>query len=79
MSAGSLICALVCLTDPRYFCADTNIGVDDRNQFQLIESQPGGIAGLRQVVDELHAHGVQALWPYNPCELAGLFTLRPGA
>ena len=44
----------------------TNIGVDDRNQFQLIESQPGGISGLRHVVDELHAHGVQSLWPYNP-------------
>ena len=26
----------------------TNIGVDDRNQFQLIESQPGGVDGLRQ-------------------------------
>jgi hypothetical protein len=44
----------------------TNIGVDDRNQFQLIESQPGGVAGLRQVVEELHAAGVSALWPYNP-------------
>ena len=41
----------------------TNIGVDDRNQFQLIESQPGGISGLRHVVDELHARGVQSLWP----------------
>jgi iron(II)-dependent oxidoreductase len=44
----------------------TNIGVDDRNQFQLIESQPGGVAGLRRVVDELHSHGVRVLWPYNP-------------
>ena len=46
--------------------ADTNIGVDDRNQFQLIESQPGGLAGLKRVVDELHLRGVRALWPYNP-------------
>ena len=46
--------------------ADTNIGVDDRNQFQLIESQPGGVEGLRRVVDELHSQGVRVLWPYNP-------------
>ena len=46
--------------------ADTNIGVDDRNQFQLIESQPGGVEGLRRVVDELHARQVRVLWPYNP-------------
>ena len=44
----------------------TNIGVDDRNQFELIESQPGGVAGLHRVVDELHARGVRVLWPYNP-------------
>ena len=44
----------------------TNIGADDRNQFELIESLPGGLDGVRAVIDELHASGVNALWPYNP-------------
>ena len=44
----------------------TNIGADDRNQFELIESMPGGIAGLKRLIDELHAAGVHVLLPYNP-------------
>ena len=44
----------------------TNIGADDRNQFELIESLPGGVAGLRRFIDELHSAGVHVLWPYNP-------------
>jgi hypothetical protein len=44
----------------------TNLGVDDRNQFTLTRSLPGGIAGLRVVVDQLHKRGVHVLWAYNP-------------
>lgn len=44
----------------------TNIGADDRNQFELIEALPGGISGVRAFVNALHASGVHVLWPYNP-------------
>jgi len=53
----------------------TNIGIDDRSQYDLFEAMPGGIAGVRKAVDQLHAAGVKVLIPYNPWD-AG--TLRCG-
>jgi hypothetical protein len=46
--------------------AHTNIGIDDRSQFDLFDAMPGGVVGVRRVVDELHAAGVRVLIPYNP-------------
>ena len=46
-----------------------NIGVDSRNQFDLIRDMPGGIQGLKQMVAEFHRHGVRVLFPYNPWDL----------
>jgi hypothetical protein len=43
-----------------------NIGVDDRNQFQMLLSLPGGAPALRQAVADFHALGVRVLVPYNP-------------
>ena len=43
-----------------------NIGVDDRNQYDMHVSMPGGLPNLAALVDELHAAGVHVLWPYNP-------------
>lgn len=40
-----------------------NIGVDDRNQFDLLRDLPGGIAGVRQMVAEFHARGVRVFFP----------------
>ncbi len=40
-----------------------NMGVDDRNQLQMVESMPGGIAGVRQMVADFHRRGVRVLFP----------------
>ena len=44
----------------------TNLGIDDRNQFDLTRSVPGGATALRAVVNQLHAAGVHVMWAYNP-------------
>ena len=40
-----------------------NIGADDRNQLDLIRDMPGGISGVRRMVDEFHARGVRVFFP----------------
>ncbi|MEO8616655.1 MAG: SUMF1/EgtB/PvdO family nonheme iron enzyme [Luteolibacter sp.] len=45
------------------------IGLDDRNQFDFYRDQPGGLKGLREVVDELHRAGVRSYIDYNPWDL----------
>ena len=40
-----------------------NLGVDDRNQFDLLRDLPGGIPGLRRMVDQFHQHGVKVFFP----------------
>ncbi len=44
----------------------TNIGADDRNQFDLFRAMPGGLDAVRNVTEQLHKRGVHVLWPYNP-------------
>ena len=51
-------------------------GMDDRSQFDLFEAMPGGVEGVRRVVDELHAAGVKVLIPYNPWCVPFAFLLR---
>jgi len=43
-----------------------NLGIDDRNQYDLIRSLPGHEEGLKQVVEQLAARGVTAMLPFNP-------------
>jgi len=40
-----------------------NLGVDDRNQFDLIRDMPGGVAGVRDMVNEFHSRGVKVFFP----------------
>ena len=40
-----------------------NMGVDNRNQLEMVESMPGGIAGVRQMVADFHRRGVRVLFP----------------
>ena len=40
-----------------------NMGIDNRNQHDMIRSMPGGIAGVKQMVAEFHHHGVRVLFP----------------
>jgi iron(II)-dependent oxidoreductase len=40
-----------------------NIGVDDRNQFDLLRDLPGGLSALKKLVDDFHRHNVKVLFP----------------
>ena len=45
------------------------MGVDNRDQFTMYEDLPGGLDGLRQMVDKAHARGVQVFLPYKPWDI----------
>nr|AIG55402.1 secreted protein [Thraustotheca clavata] len=47
-----------------------NLGIDTRNQWQLWHSLPGGIHGLKKLVDDFHARGVRVFLPYLPWDTA---------
>jgi iron(II)-dependent oxidoreductase len=40
-----------------------NMGIDTRNQYDLLRDMPGGLPGVRQMVDAFHRHGVRVLFP----------------
>lgn len=40
-----------------------NIGIDNRNQFDLLLDMPGGVDGLKQMVADFHKRNVRVLFP----------------
>jgi iron(II)-dependent oxidoreductase len=40
-----------------------NMGIDNRNQHDMIRCMPGGVAGVKQMVADFHKRGVRVLFP----------------
>jgi iron(II)-dependent oxidoreductase len=40
-----------------------NMGIDNRNQHDMIRALPGGVAGVRQMIADFHRRGVRVLFP----------------
>ncbi len=40
-----------------------NMGIDNRNEHDMIRSMPGGIPGVRQMISDFHRHGVRVFFP----------------
>ena len=46
------------------------IGLDERNQYDYYRDMPGGLAGIRNVVDQFHQHGIRVFIAYCPWDKA---------
>jgi len=40
-----------------------NMGIDSRNQLDMVASMPGGLSGVKQMVADFHRRGVRVLFP----------------
>jgi len=40
-----------------------NIGIDSRNQFDMLADLPGGIPAVKRMIADFHRHGVKVLFP----------------
>jgi iron(II)-dependent oxidoreductase len=46
-----------------------NIGIDNRNQHDMVRALPGGLAGVKQMVSDFHRRGVRVLFPVMPWDI----------
>lgn len=46
------------------------IGLDERNQYDYYRDMPGGLAGIRNVVDQFHRNGIMVFIAYYPWDKA---------
>jgi formylglycine-generating enzyme required for sulfatase activity len=40
-----------------------NMGIDNRNQHDMVRSMPGGVSGVKQMIADFHRRGVHVLFP----------------
>ncbi|MDZ7724233.1 MAG: hypothetical protein U5R06_15865 [candidate division KSB1 bacterium] len=45
------------------------MGIDSRDQWEMYEDLPGGLNGVRELVDKAHARDVQVFIPYKPWDI----------
>ncbi|RLN14939.1 hypothetical protein BBJ28_00000901 [Nothophytophthora sp. Chile5] len=46
-----------------------NIGIDSRNQWDLLRDLPGGVSGVRGLIEDFHRHHIRVFIPYNPWDI----------
>lgn len=54
-----------------------NIGIDNRNQLEMIEQLPGGKEGVRRMVADFHRRGVKVLFPIMPWDVGTNAAAKP--
>jgi gamma-glutamyl hercynylcysteine S-oxide synthase len=54
-----------------------NLGIDSRNQYDFLRDLPGGVAAIRQVVEDFHQHYVRVFFPVNPWDRGTRTTESP--
>jgi iron(II)-dependent oxidoreductase len=47
-----------------------NMGIDGRNQWDMMRDTPGGLNELRDVIKKFHEMGIKVFIPYNPWDTA---------